>query len=441
MKRLILPQLLKWQSNTHRMPLIIKGVRQCGKTYLLKEFGREHFAQMHYFNFEQDNRLASVFEGTLTPERILFELNFLSDMPIDPNTDLIIFDEIQACPRALTSLKYFCEDLPQAAICAAGSLLGLHLSNGSFPVGKVEFLHLHPMNFQEFLLAIGQIKLFDFIMNPEINVPVPESIHQLLWEHLKIYYVVGGMPAAINTYIEFQEKPFIAFEHVRDRQQDLITAYLADIAKHAGKINAMHIDRIWQSVPAQLARAQDNRTNKFKFKGIVPGVDRYQRMADAIDWLCAAELVIKVPIVETARLPLTSHAVDNRFKLYMNDVGLLGALSQLPVKSILDQDYGSYKGYYAENYVAQALICADNKSLYAWEDGRAEVEFLRMVGNEIIPIEVKSGKVTKAQSLQAYSMKYQPSYRIIYSAKPGDISDNLTQHYPLYMAGLKHDIN
>lgn len=439
MKRQIMSQLLDWKARKNRIPLIIKGVRQCGKTYVLKEFGKNEFPNVHYFNFEQDNRLALVFEGALEPQRILFELNFLVGTPINPGTDLIVFDEIQACTRALTALKYFCEDMPEAAICAAGSLLGLHLNDGSFPVGKVEFLHLHPMSFEEFLLAIGQVKLFDFIMDPEFKVPVPESIHLLLWEHLKTYYVVGGMPAAINTYIEFQENPFIAFEHVRNRQQDLITAYLADIAKHAGKVNAMHIDRIWQSVPAQLARAQDNRTNKFKFKGILPGVDRYQRMADAIDWLCAAELVIKVPIVETARLPLTSHAVDNRFKLYMNDVGLLGALSQLPVKSILDQDYGTYKGYYAENYVAQALICADNKSLYAWEDGRAEVEFLRILGGEVIPVEVKSGKVTKAQSLQAYSDRYHPPYRIIYSAKSGGISVDGVHHYPIYLAGLQPD--
>lgn len=436
MKRLIMSRLQKWKAQKNRIPLILRGVRQCGKTYILKEFGREHFPQVHYFNFEQDNRLHLIFEGNLDPRRILLELSFLVNAEINPKTDFIILDEIQICPRALTSLKYFCEDLPEAAICGAGSLLGLHLNEGSFPVGKVEFMHLHPMNFEEFLLAIGQHKLSDFLSTHSLETPIPESTHQTLWEFLKIYFVVGGMPAVINTYLEYQESPYTAFEKVRDKQQDLITAYQADIAKHAGKVNALHIDRLWRDVPAQLARAQDGSTQKFKFKGILPGIDRYQRLAEPIDWLCAAELVIKVPIADTARLPLPAFVKDNRFKLYMNDVGLLGAMSELPVKTILDQGYGSYKGYFAENYVAQAFLSSGCESLYCWEDGRSEVEFLQVIEGEIIPVEVKSGQVVKAQSLQKFSEKYHPSYRVILSARPSQPSSGLTRYYPLYLAGI-----
>jgi predicted AAA+ superfamily ATPase len=327
--------------------------------------------------------------------------------------------------------------MPKAAICGVGSLLGLHLNQASFPVGKVQFLTLYPMSFKEFLLAIGQQKLFDLLntLSPT-TTHIPDSIHQSLWTFLKKYFVVGGMPAAVSIYVEYQDTLFTAFQKVRDKQEDLIIAYEADIAKHAGKVNAMHIARVWRDVPAQLARAQDGSTQKFKFKGILPGIDRYQRLADTIDWLCAAQLVIKVPVIETPRIPLPAYAKDNTFKLYMNDIGLLGAMSQLPVKAILDQDYGSYKGYFAENYVAQALLNARHASLYAWQEGRSEIEFLHTDGADIIPLEVKSGNVTRAKSLQTFAAKYHPPYQIIFSAKAPGMQDGYVRYYPLYFAEL-----
>jgi predicted AAA+ superfamily ATPase len=437
MQRLIMADLIRWKDSKNRIPLILKGVRQSGKTFILKEFGAAHFPHMHYFNFEQDNRLAPIFEGPLDPNRILFELSFLINKDINPETDLIFFDEIQSCPRALTSLKYFCEDLPQAAVCSAGSLLGLHLNAASFPVGKVQFLTLYPMSFAEFLLAIGQQKIFDFLHSLSLPMTeVPISIHQSCWDFLKQYFVVGGMPSAVKIYVDLQDSPYEAFQKVRDKQLDLITAYQADIAKHSGKVNAMHIDRVWSDVPAQLARAQDGSAQKFKFKGIISGIDRYQRLADTIDWLCAAQLVIKVPIIDTARIPLPAHIKENTFKLYMMDVGLLGAMSQLPIKAILDQDYGSYKGYFAENYVAQALLSAGSQGLYSWADSRSEVEFLQLDNADIIPIEVKSGQVTRAKSLQTYAEKYHPPYQVILSAKPPSSQGGFIRHYPLYFADI-----
>lgn len=434
MDRSIMQDLVAWKAKKSRTPLILKGVRQSGKTYVLKAFGKAHFPRTHYFNFEQSPGLAAIFEGELDPSRILLELSFQVNEAIRPETDLIIFDEIQACPRALTSLKYFCEQAADIALCAAGSLLGLHLNDVSFPVGKVTFLHLYPMSFLEFLHAVGEDALHHYLRDYDEKTIIPRSIHERFWECLKIYFVVGGMPAVINAYLEYRDIPYTAFERVREKQNDLIVAYQADIAKHSGKTNAMHIDRVWRDVPAQLARSMDGGAQKFKFKGVLPGVDRYQRMADTIDWLCAAELVIKVPVIETPRVPLSAHIKESWFKLYMNDVGLLGAMSGLPVKMLLDQNYGSYKGYFAENYVAQSMLSSGKRELFSWQQGRTEVEFLTMCDAGVIPIEVKSGHVTKAQSLQAFIKKYSPSYAIIYSAKPMEMYDALLRHYPLYVA-------
>lgn len=222
---------------------------------------------------------------------------------------------------------------------------------------------------------------------------------------------------------------------VRRKQSEIIYGYYADIAKHSGKVNAMHIDRVWRAIPIQLAQSQDGTASRFQFKGILPGVDRYQRLANVIDWLQTAELIIKVPIVEHVELPLIAYTQESHFKLYLFDVGILGALSDLSPKTILDYDYGTYKGYFAENFVAQELLAKSNMNLYSWHKDRAEIEFLYMAENAILPIEVKSGWVTRNQSLNKYAEKYHPHYRTTMSAKPFHIdSKNDYHHYPLYMA-------
>lgn len=437
MKRFITKQLQAWHQREKRKPLILKGMRQTGKTYALQDFGKRFFPKTHYFNFEQDAKLAKAFAGNLDPKTLLLALSLYRNEDIDIQNDLIIFDEIQACPRALTSLKYFCETLPKASVCAAGSLLGIELNNGSFPVGKVDLLHLHPMSFLEFLLAINQPKYSQFLSDLSETATIPELIHAQLWDYLKTYFVVGGMPEAVAHFVDLIDKPFAAFEKTRKIQSDLVLAYQADIAKHAGKVNAMHIDRVWRAIPAQLAREQDGSAHKFKFKGVIPNVDRYSRMADAVDWLCAAELVIKVPIANKAQLPISAYTKDSAFKLYLSDIGLLGALSDLPPKAILDYDYGSYKGYFAENFAAQAFLASDVSQLYAWQEGRAEIEFLREVNGNIIPVEIKSGWVTKAKSLQAFNAKYHPALSIVFSAANRENApDAKTRYYPLYLAGL-----
>ena len=436
MERLIVQDLVKWKESKKRKPLLLTGVRQVGKTYILRDFGRTHFPAYHYINFEQEPNLVKIFEPDLKPRRIIEDLSFHLGTPIDIDKDMVIFDEIQACPLALTSLKYFQEDLPELCICGAGSLLGVHLAPVSFPVGKVTMLALHPMSFEEFLMADKDTQSVDILRKVHITKVIPEIAHDHLWNQLKRYFVVGGMPESVSTYCENKDNLFNALAQVRNRQNELIKAYYADVAKHSGKVNAMHIDRVFSSIPAQLDRLHDGSGEKFKFKGVVPGISHYQRLAGAIDWLIAAGLVIKVHIVNSGHLPFKAYIKENIFKLYLCDIGILGAMCSLSPAVIMNYDYGSYKGYFAENYVAQALINSGEKELFCWNEKTAEVEFLIESKGKAVPIEVKSGTSTKAKSLSVFSEKYRPDHLVIISAQPLRI-DNRTgmDRYPLYLAG------
>jgi len=435
MKRILLKQLIDWKDRDGRKPLMLRGARQVGKTYLLEHFGKNHFPQFHRINFEKKPKACQFFEIDLDPIRIIKELSIYLGVDINIKKDLLIFDEIQACPKAITSLKYFCEDLPELALCSAGSLLGIHLANTSWPVGKIELEYLNPMSFEEFLLALGDERYLDYLSKFTKKSLTAEPIHHHLWEQLKLYYVTGGLPEVISTYLKYHDRPSLAFEEVRKKQHELIVYYYADMAKHAGKVNAMHIERIWSSIPIQLARNIDGSSSKFQFKGVVPGVRRYQQLVGPIDWLEAAGLIIKVAIANSGLPPTKAYTEENKFKLMIFDIGILGALSDLSPSFILAQDYGSYKGYFAENFVAQEFQTKGIRQLYSWHEGHAEVEFLREIQGKIIPIEVKSGSVTRAKSLQSFSQKYHPPYKLIISGKPFAIDDKRqTHYYPLYMA-------
>ena len=435
MKRHLISELEKWKNRSDRKPLILKGARQVGKTYLLESFGKECFPRFHIINLEKDEKLAQIFETDLNPKRIIQALNFILDEEINVESDLLIFDEIQQCPKALTSLKYFQEDLSELALCAAGSLLGLQLSEDSFPVGKVEFLNLFPMSFKEFLEGVGDGKSVSFYNEYKVNDIVPDVVHSHLWGQLKNYFIVGGLPEVVSTFADRKDNVFDAFKRVRKKQEDLITTYHADMAKYSGKQNAMHLERLWKNVPAQLAKLQSGSAPKFRFKQVIPGINRHSRLVNVIDWLKTAGLIIQVPIVNSGELPFSAHTVENLFKLYLFDVGILGALSQLPPKSILDYDYDSYKGYYAENYIAQEFVCSGVKNAYSWKERTAEVEFLREVDGAVLPIEIKSGWVTQAKSLKVFTDKYKPLYRTVMSAnKPFFDNQNNIHRYPLYFA-------
>jgi predicted AAA+ superfamily ATPase len=410
-------------------------VRQTGKTYALKQFGESEFSVYRYINFEENIKAVNIFKDNINPEHILKELSFLLNKEINIITDLLIFDEIQACPKALTSLKYFAEKIPHLALCCAGSLLGLHSGETSFPVGKVDFLHMHPMCFAEFLLASGDQRSLVLLKECKQTNTLSAIAHEHLWEQFKYYLIIGGLPEVVQVFIEHKKDLFTALTNVREKQSAIIYGYYADIAKHAGKVNAMHIDRVLRAIPSQLAKSQDGSAKRFQFTGIIPGIDRYQRLVSVIDWLLAAELIIKVSLVEHIELPLSAFTKDSFFKLYLFDVGLLGALSDLTPQAILAYDYGTYKGYFAENFVAQEFVARGINHLYSWQHNRAEIEFLFTLDTKIIPIEVKSGWVTKTQSLNKYAEKYHPPYRAVFSAKP--LSIDLSHHYhqyPIYMA-------
>ncbi|MCP5490705.1 MAG: ATP-binding protein [Chlamydiales bacterium] len=435
MHRKMMDKLVTWKNEKKRKPLLLKGVRQVGKTHLLKEFGRQHFSACHYVNFEKEQALAKVFEPDLDPKRILTELSFYLDQPINIGKDLVIFDEIQELPKALTSLKSFQEDCPELHLCGAASLLGLHLGPASFPVGKVTFETLRPMSFEEFLIA-NQDKSLPMIQKLKAKNEIPAIMHEHLWEQLKRYFVVGGLPEVVVTYMEEKSDLYKSFSSVRKKQEDLLNAYYADIAKHSGKINAMHIDRVFRSVPAQLSQVNDGSVSRFKFKDVVPGISHYNRLAGAIDWLEAAGLVLKIHIVNSGLLPFKGYVKENLFKLMLFDVGLLGSMSGIPAKVIIDADYGSYKGYFAENFVAQEMIDLLGGTLFCWQEKNAEVEFLTEVLGKVIPIEVKSGSVTRAKSLKAFSEKYKPAYEVVFSGREMKVQkDKKTRYYPLYLAG------
>ncbi len=416
------------------MPLILRGARQVGKTHLLQEFGNSFFPNSHYLNFESSEDLCKLFEKNLDPARIIEELQFFLDTSINTKKDLVIFDEIQLCPRALTSLKYFCEKMPHLALCSAGSLLGVNLSREAFPVGKVTFVEMFPMNFEEFINGIGKQSLVKTLSTFDLSSPLPEMAHDRLWDLWKRYLIVGGLPEAVSAYGENIDNQFEALKKVRSLQRDLLDTYLADIAKHSGKTNAMHIERLWRNVPGQLARSQNDSGSKFRFKDALPGVRGYERLSSPLGWLENAGLVLRTSIVKRPDIPLAGHSRENRFKQYFFDVGLLTAISNIDPAIILKYDYGSYKGYIAENFAAQELRSSGIRNLYCWEGRTSEVEFLIETDTGIVPCEVKSGRVTNSKSLKVYEERYHPKKSFVLSAKNVQIQG--ARHFlPLYSIG------
>lgn len=406
MKRTLTEALLSWKNNPEKKPLIIKGVRQCGKTYLLKEFGKEYYDDVAYFNFEENEALGKVFENDFDVKRILFDLGLYLGRTIKPHTTLIIFDEIQVCSRAITSLKYFCENAPEYHITCAGSLLGIALNKPtSFPVGKVDFLNLYPMSFSEFVRANGEEVLADYIEGYNGDTIVSELVGSKLSMLLKQYYVTGGMPEVVLTWVNTHD-----IEKVEIVQQRIIDSYELDFAKHAPIKDFPKLTAIWHSIPEQLAR--DN--NKFIFGHVKKGW-RSKDLEDALEWLIDAGLVYKVCRIEKPFMPMSSYAEPTVFKLYMADVGILRKLSKLPYEVILESSptYVEFKGAMTENYVLCELIKSADKEPYYWNSGNsAEVDFVIQCGKEIVPIEVKSEKNVKARSLAEYRKKYQPAVSV-----------------------------
>ncbi len=437
MKRLLLDELIRWKSLPERKPLILKGARQTGKTWLLKAFGEANFRCTHYVNFENAARFASLFTGGLQPRQILPQLALLLDKPIDTAHDFIIFDEVQRVPEALTALKYFREEQPDLAVAAAGSHIGLTVSESAFPVGQVDFLSLFPLSFAEFLLAVRPA-LAGYLNNRAPDEPVSEALHDELMQQLRIYTVVGGMPEAVNVWRTMPKSSvdqLDTFRRVREIHAALAQSYSSDFSKHAGKINATDIARLFDGIPAQLARTVNGSFMRYRFKDALPGKTRFSAIVGPLDWLIRTGLALKVAQVERPEPPLKAYASENLFKLYLLDTGLLGAMAGLTPRDLLAQDFGTYKGWITENFVAQELTAAGYAPLHFWRGKASEVDFLVVSPKGIVPVEVKSGTVTRSKSLAAYMEKFSPPLAVRLSGRNTPRTSSAIHDLPLYLAG------
>lgn len=434
MKRAVFKKLCEWKKASVRKPLLLQGARQVGKTWLLREFGRLEFRRAFYVNFENAVAFQSLFRSGLRPSTVIPQLSILLNERIVPGQDLLIFDEIQNSAEALTSLKYFREEMPEMALCCAGSHVGLALSATSFPVGQVEFLTLYPLSFEEFLGATDE-RAAGVIAGFNHDTVIPESIHRHLWEQLKIYYVTGGLPEVVEYYRTHRDNLPEALRGVRGIQRGLLQGYQSDFSKHAGKVNAVHINRVLEAVPVQMLRVVDDSVARFRFKGVIPEKSKFAQLEGPIDWLVKAGLIVKVHLVEKPDLPLRAYAKPGLFKLYLFDVGMLGCMLDLPFGAILGQDYGTYKGYYAENFVAQELSAAGRAPLYSWRGRQSEIEFLLTRESGVIPVEVKAGIRAHSKSLSAYVEKYAPPLKIKVTARNLDRTTPDCHNIPLYLAG------
>lgn len=425
-------RLIAWKEKGSRKPLIIHGARQVGKTWLMKEFGKKYYAQTAYVNFESSKLLQSLFDENYNIARIITAIEIESGVKIDPTNTLIIFDEIQAAPGAITSLKYFCEEAPQYHIISAGSLLGVALhAHTSFPVGKVEFLNLYPLSFGEFLLAMNQRSLFDLLRSKDWSLI--KSFKEKYIVLLREYYYVGGMPEAVSSFSQYKD-----FKEVRVIQKQILTSYEQDFSKHAPNEVIPRIRMLWHSIPAQLAK----ENKKFIYGAIRQGA-RAKEYEDALSWLIDCGLVYKVNRVTKPGLPLISYEELNAFKLFILDVGLLGAMGDLDVKTLLEgtRIFEEFKGALTEQYVLEQFKLQDDIKVAYWSSDTTnnEIDFLIQLANEVIPVEVKAEENLMAKSLRAYCQKYNPAIAIRTSMSDYRKEDWLV-NIPLYAMDELSDI-
>jgi len=405
MQRELLQNLINWRNKADRKPLIIRGARQVGKTWLMKEFGKSQYKNIAYVNFETALSLHSIFESAFVADKLIMALKIESGVDIIPGETLIILDEIQECEAAITSLKYFQENANQYHIVAAGSLLGVALhKHRSFPVGKVDFLDLHPLNFSEFLMGVNESQLLELLQKKQWDLIT--GFKTKFINLLKQYYYVGGMPEAVMTFINQKD-----FKKVREKQLNILSAYEQDFSKHAPNEIVPRIRLVWQSLPSQLAK--ENR--KFIYGNLKKGA-RAREFELAIEWLTDAGIVHKVNRCNKPGLPLIAYEVLTDFKLFILDVGLLAAMGNLDIQTLIaDQSlFEEFKGAITEQYVLQQLKSIDQLPVYYWsaEKATAEIDFLIQYQNKIIPIEVKAAENLKAKSLKAYHQKFNPEISI-----------------------------
>jgi len=427
MKRKILQQLIDWKNSTSRKPLILNGARQVGKTFILREFGKEYYKNTVYVNLESNSAAASLFGSNISPKKLIKYLEAETGERIVPNDTLVIIDEIQSCERAVTSLKYFCEEAPEYHIAAAGSLLGVAINRNqtSFPVGKVNILRLYPLDFEEFVTATGHDMLLDEIRNCySTKTPMNEALHTMALSIYHDYLIVGGMPEAVKVFIETNS--YIDSGLV---QSSIIDNYAADMAKYATNSEAVKIRACYNSIPAQLAK--DNK--KFQYKVVQKGGSS-TIFGASLEWLKQAGVVLECQRVDQGTHPLPVYADQTAFKIYMSDVGLLVNKSKMSVNTIITGEANIFMGAVTENYIAQQLT-AQNYTPYYWtvSNSQAELDFVMQKDGKIYAIEVKKGEHVRSRSLSVFKQKYSPDYAIRFSQKNFGWTDDVIS-IPLYAA-------
>lgn len=423
MKRNAIKELYEWKENNDRKPLVILGARQVGKTWLMKEFGKEAYKKCAYVNFEDNDDLRGMFEHDFDIQRIIANLQWATDVTIDEDT-LVILDEIQEAPRGITVLKYFQEKAPQYHVIAAGSLLGIAMhKNDSFPVGKVDFMHLYPLSFYEFLNAIGEKKMVDLLQAKDWTMLT--MVRAKFEERLRQYYFVGGMPAAVLAFVNDGD-----LNKVRTIQKSIIEAYERDFSKHAPAIEVPRIRMVWHSIPSQLSK--ENR--KFIYGMIKEGA-RAKDFELAIEWLKDAGLIYKVNRCKKAQLPLAAYEDFSAFKMFLSDIGLMGAMSNIPLQSLLNGNmlFSDFKGALTEQFVLQQMKTNQSLSIYYWsaDNSRGEIDFLVQQEEKVIPIEVKAEENLQAKSLRMFVERNPGLKGCRFSMSPYREQDWLV-NYPLY---------
>lgn len=429
MQRLLYKNLLEWKGSKPRKPLLLQGARQTGKTWLISEFGKREYMHFVYLNFEEMPDLVQLFKEGLSPDKIIENLGLYMGYKISHEHTLLFFDEIQSAPKALTSLKYFQEKAPEYHIIAAGSLLGISVGKTStFPVGKVNFMNLFPMNFTEYLMAAGEEQICKKLFEMKTPNQLPDVIHDKLLGHLKIFMFLGGMPEVVAEYVQNKN-----VQHVRRIQKDILNAYERDFSKYTEKSQAIKTSEVWNSLPNQLSR----ENKKFKYSDVRKN-SRASSYEQTMEWLSKAGLIYKVKNISVPKLPLSGFADAGKFKVYMHDTGLLGAMLNLSSAMILEPTalFSEYNGAFTENFVACELISHGHEELFYWTSGNAaEVDFIIANNGIIMPIEVKSGLNKNKKSLQSYAEKYKPE--MVYRLSPRNLiqSENFT-NLPLYAVNI-----
>lgn len=416
MQRLLINDLISWKKNKKRKPLLLQGARQVGKTFLLKKFGHDEYDNLFYVNFEETHDIKQIFENRLDPDHIIEQLTAFTAKKIDLKNSLLFFDEIQLCPKAITSLKYFHEKRPHIHIAAASSLLGVSLGKeSSFPVGKVNFKTLYPLNFQEFLMALGESALLDILTGLKEIKPISDIIHKRLLSLYQKYLFIGGMPEVVEYYRENRD-----YAGVREIQNEILEAYQRDFSKYATVQESIKIIELWRTVPGILSK----ENKKFTFSAIKKG-SRLAEYRAAIEWLQGAGLIHLAYNCKKAALPLSGYSENNKFKIYLADTGLLGAMLNIHSKVLIENDkiFSEYNGAFVENYTANELVSSGMKSLYYWTSkSDAEVDFLLDFENIILPLEVKSGLNRNIKSLRSYADKYSPKF--IFRTSPRNFTND-----------------